>query len=177
MRLKWTSPLRCPTLPNGADKPLPCPGLNENDEPRIPAYLKRSSVSGGGSHSLTAIAKEQFEDSYRRLTEKEFWARLEIDWLGLYRVSNCTKITNIHVLGTRFKIGIWDRTEISLQSQLLAKVIEGGALDVYSDKHVRRVATWLEIDRLKACFQKAITESLSPVQTPNPESDRMLLRC
>ncbi|KAK7448058.1 hypothetical protein VKT23_013815 [Stygiomarasmius scandens] len=71
MQLKWTSPLCCPTLPNGADKPLPCPGLNENDEPRIPAYLKRSAVSGGGSRSLTAIAKEQFEDSYRRLTEKE----------------------------------------------------------------------------------------------------------
>ncbi|THV03055.1 hypothetical protein K435DRAFT_716253 [Dendrothele bispora CBS 962.96] len=63
----------------------------------------------------------------------------------------------------------------------LAKVIEGGALDVYSDKQIKRAIDLTEeveasveegnvklhilLKSITSCFQKAITESSSPVQT------------
>ncbi len=51
-------------------RPLPCPGLSAVQDMRIPTYLKRTSVSGGGARSITIIAKELFSKPFRKLASQ-----------------------------------------------------------------------------------------------------------
>ncbi|KAF8328951.1 hypothetical protein F5887DRAFT_1287968 [Amanita rubescens] len=46
---------------------VPCPGLTEAEDSRIPSYLYRTSASGGGSQSVTVISKERFGCSFSEL--------------------------------------------------------------------------------------------------------------
>lgn len=59
-------------------KPLPCPGLTEADEKRIPVYLGRTGASGGGARSITKIAKEHFASLFRQLRRHEKDAVLDL---------------------------------------------------------------------------------------------------
>ncbi|KAJ7577185.1 hypothetical protein C8J56DRAFT_798958 [Mycena floridula] len=64
----WTSAIR---LRQKNEKPLPCPGLSEPDEIRIPQYLRRTAVGGGGARSITVIADERFSRLFSRLSRDE----------------------------------------------------------------------------------------------------------
>ncbi|KAL0563690.1 hypothetical protein V5O48_018374, partial [Marasmius crinis-equi] len=57
--------------PKTPPKPLPCPGLGEAEEHRIPDYLRRTGASGGGARSIHAISKQLFKKKYRNLTRAQ----------------------------------------------------------------------------------------------------------
>lgn len=42
----------------------PCPGLTSRNADRLPIYLRRTAVSGGGSRSITIIANERFNMAF-----------------------------------------------------------------------------------------------------------------
>ncbi|KAJ7857809.1 hypothetical protein B0H14DRAFT_3637985 [Mycena olivaceomarginata] len=44
-----------------------CPGITEDDHPRVPGYLKRTGAMGGGSRSVFKIAMEKFRKAFRAL--------------------------------------------------------------------------------------------------------------
>ncbi|TFK81466.1 hypothetical protein K466DRAFT_656140 [Polyporus arcularius HHB13444] len=48
-----------------------CTGLTEKSDERIPIYLRRSLVSGGGSQSVDAIAQKMYGQPYRDLSDKQ----------------------------------------------------------------------------------------------------------
>ena len=50
--------------------PPPCPGLSVAQDERIPIYLKRTSVSGGGARSISIIAVELFSKPFRKLSSQ-----------------------------------------------------------------------------------------------------------
>ncbi|KAI0363681.1 hypothetical protein BV20DRAFT_957785 [Pilatotrama ljubarskyi] len=49
----------------------PCVGLTAAADKRIPLYLRRSCVSGGGSRSISSIAKKLYGQPYRQLSAKQ----------------------------------------------------------------------------------------------------------
>ena len=49
----------------------PCPGLSEEDEPRIETYLLRTTVSSAGGISIDTVAEQMYNTSYKNLTEDE----------------------------------------------------------------------------------------------------------
>ncbi|KAJ6615027.1 hypothetical protein B0H10DRAFT_2220789 [Mycena sp. CBHHK59/15] len=49
---------------------VPCPGITEDDHPRVPGYLKRTGAMGGGSRSVFKIAMETFRKAFRALGNK-----------------------------------------------------------------------------------------------------------
>lgn len=49
---------------------VPCPGIVEANNPRIPTYLRRTSVSGGGSRSVKIIAEEIYDKLFSVLGMK-----------------------------------------------------------------------------------------------------------
>ena len=49
----------------------PCPGLSEEDEPRIEMYLLRTTVSSAGGISIDAVAEQMYNTSYKDLSEDE----------------------------------------------------------------------------------------------------------
>lgn len=51
--------------------PLPCPGLTEDDEPRIKTYLLRTTVSSAGGISIDAAAKQMYDAPYKNLSEDQ----------------------------------------------------------------------------------------------------------
>jgi hypothetical protein len=62
---------------------LPCPGLAEADDERIPIYLRRSCAAGGGAQSLATIAGSKYDKLFSKLGEKERDVVLDIqvhDW-------------------------------------------------------------------------------------------------
>ncbi|KAJ3819239.1 hypothetical protein F5880DRAFT_1616648 [Lentinula raphanica] len=71
VRRKWDAFKSRVTLPNGKPKPQPCGGLTEDNDARIPQYLRRSAASGGGARSITTIAQELFSSVYRALSPSE----------------------------------------------------------------------------------------------------------
>ncbi|TFK77245.1 hypothetical protein BDN72DRAFT_953706 [Pluteus cervinus] len=50
---------------------LPCPGLRETDDDRIPAYLQRTSAKTAGGVAIDELPGEKFEGKFRDLPEKE----------------------------------------------------------------------------------------------------------
>ena len=56
------------------DKPMtpwPCPGLTEDDEPRIKTYLLRTTVSSAGGISIDVVAEQMFGTPYKNLSEDQ----------------------------------------------------------------------------------------------------------
>ncbi|KAG6916064.1 hypothetical protein DXG01_008589 [Tephrocybe rancida] len=49
----------------------PCPGITINDDPRVPRYLGRTAVPGGGSQSVKAIAGKMFKSLFSSLRPKQ----------------------------------------------------------------------------------------------------------
>ena len=49
----------------------PCPGLSEDDEPRIKTYLLRTTVSSAGGISVNAVAEQMYSSPYNSLTEDQ----------------------------------------------------------------------------------------------------------
>jgi hypothetical protein len=49
----------------------PCPGLSEDDEPRIETYLLRTTVSSAGGVSIEAVAEQMYKTPYKNLTEAQ----------------------------------------------------------------------------------------------------------
>ncbi|KAG6905164.1 hypothetical protein DXG01_004460, partial [Tephrocybe rancida] len=52
-------------------KMCPCPGITEADDQRVPQYLRRTPVAGGGARSVKLIAGEMFKQLFSCLTPKE----------------------------------------------------------------------------------------------------------
>ncbi|KAF6743414.1 hypothetical protein DFP72DRAFT_827887 [Ephemerocybe angulata] len=50
----------CPSSTTSTPVLVPCPGLTNLDDNRVPRYLQRTSVSGGGARALHIIAKEKY---------------------------------------------------------------------------------------------------------------------
>ncbi|KAJ7205209.1 hypothetical protein GGX14DRAFT_368089 [Mycena pura] len=50
---------------------LTCPGLREQHDPKIKAYLRRTSTSGSGTRSVTTIAETVFGTFYRLLSPSQ----------------------------------------------------------------------------------------------------------
>ncbi|KAJ7143457.1 hypothetical protein C8R46DRAFT_1316074, partial [Mycena filopes] len=50
---------------------IPCPGLTEGICPRLPIYLARTGAFGGGSRSVTVIARELFRKMFKRLKSED----------------------------------------------------------------------------------------------------------
>jgi hypothetical protein len=46
----------------------PCPGLSEDDEPRIKTYLLRTTVSSAGGISIDAVAEQMYNTPYKNLS-------------------------------------------------------------------------------------------------------------
>ena len=61
---------------------VPCPGLTEADDGRIPPYLYRTSALSGGGQSIMAIAKEHFGRSFRDLIAEEKDKGVDVQRLG-----------------------------------------------------------------------------------------------
>lgn len=51
--------------------PGPCPGLTEDDEPRIKTYLLRTAVSSAGGISIDAVAEQMYDTPYKNLSEDQ----------------------------------------------------------------------------------------------------------
>jgi hypothetical protein len=51
-----------------ADKP--CPGMTEDDIPKVQNYLQHTGAPGGDSRTVLKIAMENFRRTFRALTEK-----------------------------------------------------------------------------------------------------------
>ena len=51
--------------------PWPCPGLSEDDEPRIENYLLRTTVSSAGGISINAVAEKMYNLPYNNLTDDQ----------------------------------------------------------------------------------------------------------
>ena len=49
----------------------PCPGLSQDDEPRIETYLRRTTVPSAGGISIEAIAEQMYGTPYKKLTEDQ----------------------------------------------------------------------------------------------------------
>ncbi|KAN0140883.1 hypothetical protein V8E53_001327 [Lactarius tabidus] len=49
----------------------PCPGLSEDDEPRIETYLLRTTVSSAGGISIDAVAEQMYGTPYKNLSEDQ----------------------------------------------------------------------------------------------------------
>lgn len=49
----------------------PCPGISEDDEPRIEVYLLRTTVSSAGGISIDTVAEKMFSTPYKNLTEEQ----------------------------------------------------------------------------------------------------------
>lgn len=52
-------------------EPLPCPGLTEVDDERIPIYLWRTCAAGGGAQSLVTISELKYDKLFSSLGKKE----------------------------------------------------------------------------------------------------------
>ncbi|KAL0949786.1 hypothetical protein HGRIS_009824 [Hohenbuehelia grisea] len=50
---------------------VPCPGLTELDNSRIPVYLRRSGAKGGGARSLWALSMERFGKAFSELDDPQ----------------------------------------------------------------------------------------------------------
>ena len=49
----------------------PCPGLSDQDDKRIPKFLRRTAALGGGGRSIIAIAEERFGRPFGQLDDEE----------------------------------------------------------------------------------------------------------
>jgi hypothetical protein len=49
---------------------IPCPGIGEANNSRIPTYLHRTGISGGGARSVKVIAGELYNKLFRVLGKK-----------------------------------------------------------------------------------------------------------
>ncbi|KAJ7842164.1 hypothetical protein B0H13DRAFT_1451250, partial [Mycena leptocephala] len=48
----------------------PCPGITEDNIPKVQKYLQHTGAPGGDSRSVLKIAMENFRRTFRALTEK-----------------------------------------------------------------------------------------------------------
>ncbi|KAI9438716.1 hypothetical protein H4582DRAFT_2146243 [Lactarius indigo] len=95
----------------------PCPGLSEDDEPRIENYLLRTTVSSAGGISIDAVAEQMYKTPYKYLTEDQKQAAAEIAKI-------CAKHSG---LGT-----IFDKD--APHDQLLLRFARGVAAGTFKDK-------------------------------------------
>ncbi|KAF8687978.1 hypothetical protein AX14_003566 [Amanita brunnescens Koide BX004] len=67
--------LSCPVPTHAASLakrcPLPCPGLSAAQDEKIPIYLRRTSVLGGGARSVTVIAQALFSKPFSKLSSHQ----------------------------------------------------------------------------------------------------------
>ncbi|KAJ3765163.1 hypothetical protein FB446DRAFT_795330 [Lentinula raphanica] len=52
-------------------KQFSCPGIDASYEPKVTAYLHRSSALGGGSRSVTKLAQQLFQSAFRNLSKAQ----------------------------------------------------------------------------------------------------------
>ena len=55
---------------SGDHQSIPCPGISEANDPRVPSYLRRTSALGGGARSVKVIAGEIYNKLFTVLEKK-----------------------------------------------------------------------------------------------------------
>jgi len=69
------APSPSPSIPSKSPSPsdtnLPCLGITEKDDARIPQYIKRTPMHSAGGDNIFDIAKELFADDYKNLSSKK----------------------------------------------------------------------------------------------------------
>ena len=92
-------------------QPLACPGLTEVDNRLVPIYIQRTGAKGGGSQSVTVIAKDRFGKKFSKLNQKKQRQVLDLQeheqtWRNDHGNSRVFSVTCIHYVSPAHQGGL-----------------------------------------------------------------------